>query len=162
MVRVGRASLHGLAPRPQDPEARPARPYAMTKPSAILLERIAVGITLAEPMLLVGETGTGKTTAVQHVATILNRPLTVINLSTQTESADLLGGFRPVDAAIPARHLHAKWLDLFRRSFSRKKNEKYEEELRRAIVASRWKRVAEMWIGAGKLAKDRTRKRLAR
>jgi midasin len=161
-VRVGRASLHGLAPRPQDPNAQPARPYAMTKPSAILLERIAVGITLAEPMLLVGETGTGKTTAVQHVASLLNRPLTVINLSTQTESADLLGGFRPVDAAIPARHLHAKFLDLFRRSFSRKKNEKYEEELRRAMVGSRWKRVAEMWIGAGKLAKDRTLKRLAR
>ena len=162
MVRVGRASLRGLAPRPQDPSAQPARPYAMTKPSAILLERVAVGITLGEPMLLVGETGTGKTTAVQHIASTLNRPLTVINLSTQTESADLLGGFRPVDAAIPARHLHARWIDLFRRSFSRKKNEKYEEELRRAVVASRWKRVSEMWLGAGKLAKERTRKRLAR
>jgi midasin len=162
MVRVGRASLHGLAPRPHDSTAQPSRPYAMTKPSAILLERIAVGINLAEPMLLVGETGTGKTTAVQHVASTLNRPLTVINLSTQTESADLLGGFRPVDAAIPARHLHARWIDLFRRSFSRKKNEKYEEELRRAVVGSRWKRATEMWTGAGKLAKDRTQKRLTR
>lgn len=152
-VRVGRASLHGLAPRPHVMgHETPSRPYAMTKPSAILLERVAVGLSLNEPMLLVGETGTGKTTAVQHIASILNRPLTVINLSTQTESADLLGGFKPIDAAVPARHLYIKWLELFRRSFSFKQNEKYSIMVRDAIEKQKWERVVEMWRGAARKA----------
>jgi midasin len=36
-----------------------------------LLEQICQGIRMNEPMLLVGETGTGKTTAVQEVAHLL-------------------------------------------------------------------------------------------
>jgi midasin len=32
------------------------------------MERVAVAISLAEPVLLVGETGTGKTTLVQQIA----------------------------------------------------------------------------------------------
>ncbi len=45
---------------------------------------------LAEPVLLVGETGTGKTTVVQHLASLLGQPMTALNLSQQTESGDLL------------------------------------------------------------------------
>lgn len=158
VVRIGRAQLQGLAPRPLQKYA--SRPYAFTKPSSILLERISVGITLSEPLLLVGETGTGKTTAVQQLASMLNRPLTVVNLSTQTESGDLFGGFKPVDPSAPARELHSRWIDLFRNSFSRKKNETYETGVRKAMVAQKWKRVAEMWREAGKLAIERLQKRL--
>jgi midasin len=32
------------------------------------MERVAAAISLAEPVLLVGETGTGKTTLVQQIA----------------------------------------------------------------------------------------------
>jgi midasin len=88
--------------------------------------------------LLVGETGTGKTTAVQYMATTLNRPLTAINLSTQTESSDLLGGFKPIDAAVTARQIYASWLELFRQTFSRKKNEKIEVVVRKAMSSRKW------------------------
>ncbi|CAO2580319.1 MDN1, partial [Lemmus lemmus] len=42
--------------------------FAATRPSSILLEQLAVCVSQGEPVLLVGETGTGKTSAVQHLA----------------------------------------------------------------------------------------------
>lgn len=45
----------------------------------------------------VGETGCGKTALVQQLAHGTARPLVVQNLSLQTDAADLLGGFRPVE-----------------------------------------------------------------
>ncbi len=158
-ARVGRATLHGLAPRPPSPTDS-SRPFAMTKPSALLLERIAVGVNSSEPLLLVGETGTGKTTAVQHLADSLNKPLTVLNLSMQTEAGDLLGGFKPIEASVPARELHNRWVDLFRSSFSRKKNEKFEVSVRKALTEGRWKRVAEMLVQSGNLAREKLAERL--
>lgn len=45
----------------------------------------------------VGETGCGKTALVQRLAEGTGRQLVVQNLSLQTDGADLLGGFRPVE-----------------------------------------------------------------
>ena len=53
-------------------------------------------IQLKEPVVLVGETGAGKTATIQHLANICGRPLRIINLSKGTDSSDLFGGFRPV------------------------------------------------------------------
>ena len=44
-----------------------------------------------------GETGCGKTALVQRLANGTGRDLVVQNLSLQTDGADLLGGFRPVE-----------------------------------------------------------------
>ena len=44
-----------------------------------------------------GETGCGKTALVQRLASGTGRDLVVQNLSLQTDGADLLGGFRPVE-----------------------------------------------------------------
>ena len=48
-------------------------------------------VNLAEPVLLVGETGSGKTTAVQELAALVHHTLLVQNLSLSTDSSDLLG-----------------------------------------------------------------------
>ncbi|CAE7210763.1 MDN1, partial [Symbiodinium sp. KB8] len=45
---------------------------------------------------MVGETGAGKTTAVQLAAAALGRPLHTVSLHAHTDAADLLGGLRPV------------------------------------------------------------------
>lgn len=49
---------------------RDKQTFAATRPSAVLLEQLAVCVAKGEPVLLVGETGTGKTSTVQHLATV--------------------------------------------------------------------------------------------
>lgn len=47
---------------------RDSQTFAATRPSAVLLEQLAVCVNRGEPVLLVGETGTGKTSTVQYLA----------------------------------------------------------------------------------------------
>lgn len=49
-----------------------------------------------EPVLLVGETGGGKTTACQLISRIMKRKISIINCHANTEAADFIGGLRPV------------------------------------------------------------------
>ncbi|WWC59552.1 uncharacterized protein I303_102108 [Kwoniella dejecticola CBS 10117] len=134
-----------------------SRPFALTKPSLILLERIAVTVALGEPTLLVGETGTGKTTAVQHIASTVKKPLTVLNLSMQTESSDLLGGFKPLDAIISARSLHTRWQKLFCETFSmgKSQNGAYVEAASKALAGRKWGRCADLWLSSARRAIDK-------
>ena len=48
-----------------------------------------------EPVLLVGETGLGKTKVCQSIANLLERSLISVNCHLNTESSDFLGGLRP-------------------------------------------------------------------
>jgi midasin len=76
-----------------------SRPFALTKSTLVLLERLAVCMRSSEPALLVGETGTGKTTVVSYMASLIGKRLISLNLSNQSEASDLLGGFKPLDSA---------------------------------------------------------------
>jgi len=71
VMSVGRATLQ----RKQSPlpslHRQPTSQFAFTRPATALLERIAVAIGNNEPLLLVGETGTGKTSAVQYLAELM-------------------------------------------------------------------------------------------
>lgn len=66
--------------------------FAQTRSSVVLLERVGRCVQLNEPVLLVGETGVGKTAAVSYLATMTGNTLVTVNLSQQTDSTDLLGG----------------------------------------------------------------------
>jgi MoxR-like ATPase len=59
--------------------------------SAKLLEKVALAIRDNIPMLLVGETGVGKTSAIRYVCHKANIPMIRINLSGGTTEDDLLG-----------------------------------------------------------------------
>ena len=48
-----------------------------------------------EPVLLVGETGTGKTTVAQLYAEAVGQKLHMVNCHQHTETADFIGGLRP-------------------------------------------------------------------
>jgi midasin len=48
-----------------------------------------------EPVLLVGETGVGKTTVCQLLALMRGQKLRILNCNQHTETSDFLGGFRP-------------------------------------------------------------------
>ncbi|KRZ96239.1 Midasin [Trichinella sp. T8] len=75
--------------------AKTRRPLVQLKSDGINIGRLARAVSLSEPFLLVGETGCGKTAAVQFLAERLGVELTIINMSQQSEITDLIGGFRP-------------------------------------------------------------------
>lgn len=66
--------------------------FSLTAPTCRLIEKIACCLENNEPVLLVGETGCGKTTVLQYMARIVGRNLIVINMNQQSDTADLMGG----------------------------------------------------------------------
>jgi midasin len=132
-----------------------SRPFALHRPAVCLLSRIATAVSLQEPVLLIGETGTGKTSVITHLAHVLRRPLISLNLSNQTESSDLIGGLKPVDARMPGSLLQERFSELFGATFSRKKNEKFETSIRKAVNEGKWKRVVGLWKESVRLAQER-------
>jgi len=136
-----------------------SRPFAMHKPAIRLMGRLATSISLGEPILLTGETGTGKTSAITHLATILRKPLVSLNLSQQTESSDILGGFKPIDARVPGMKLYQTFMRLFGATLSSKKNSKFQESVRKAVLEAKWKRAVALWTEAIKIAKEKLRMR---
>jgi midasin len=157
-VRVGHTRLLARSTRA---EISPTitRPFAMHRPAVLLLSRIMTAVSVGEPVLLTGETGTGKTSIVTHLASLLRRPLISLNLSHQTESSDLLGGFKPVDTRVPGSVLQERFLELFGATFSRRKNAKFEESVRKAVAEAKWKRAVGLWKESARLAKDRIQAR---
>ncbi|KAI0916947.1 hypothetical protein AcW2_007206 [Taiwanofungus camphoratus] len=155
-VRAGRTRLRARTSR-LDISPPVSRPFAMHRPAVQLLSRITTAVSLNEPVLLTGETGTGKTSVVSHLAALLRRPLISLNLSNQTEASDLIGGFKPVDARVPGSELQERFLELFGGSFSRKKNTKFEQSVRKAVQDGKWKRAVGLWRESAKLARERIR-----
>jgi len=52
----------------------------------------------SEAVLLVGETGSGKTSVCQAFARTLGKQLIILNCHQHTETSDILGGYRPIRA----------------------------------------------------------------
>jgi len=93
-----------------------------TKSAKRLLRLVARCMRFQEPVLLVGETGTGKTTVCQAFATALGNKLHIVNCHQNSETSDLIGGFRPIrgkDAAIARfRSLLERYYTLVREAWA--------------------------------------------
>ncbi|XP_030578137.1 midasin [Archocentrus centrarchus] len=112
--------------------------FAATRPSAVLLEQLAVCVAKGEPVLLVGETGTGKTSTVQHLARITGHKLRVVNMNQQSDTADLLGGYKPVDIKQILLPLCEAFEDLFSQTYSRKQNLTFLGHVQTCFRGKRW------------------------
>ena len=95
-------------------EIENSRPYYLTRPASRLLEFIGMCIEKKEPVLIVGETGVGKTSAIQYLANCTNHQLVAVNLNQQTESCDLIGGIKPVNI----EHYLVPVYEEFKKAFS--------------------------------------------
>ncbi|XP_055612031.1 midasin [Uranotaenia lowii] len=99
--------------------------FSFTRPASCLLERIAVSVSQQEPILLVGETGVGKTSAIQYLAYQTHHKLVVVNMNNQSDVSDLIGGFKPIDLSYVITPLRYEFEFLFNRTFNAQKNEKF-------------------------------------
>ncbi|DBA04889.1 TPA: hypothetical protein N0F65_006891 [Lagenidium giganteum] len=116
--------------------------FVMTGHVLRLLEQLAAIVHTCEPALLIGETGCGKTTVIQHLAASLGQTLVVQNLNIQSDSSDLVGGFKPVEIHLLARPLYMTFVDLFTLTFSQKSNAGFLNMVRIAFEHKEWKKMA--------------------
>ncbi|ANB14893.1 AAA family ATPase midasin [Sugiyamaella lignohabitans] len=128
--------------------------FALTGHSLRLIEQVGVASSMSEPILLVGETGTGKTTVVQYLANVLNKNITIINVSQQTETGDLLGGYKPVDSKLIAMPIREKFDSLFENTFSAKKNERFLAILTKSFIKGHWGNTIKLWREAYRMAEE--------
>nr|DBA26506.1 TPA: hypothetical protein GDO54_010752 [Pyxicephalus adspersus] len=112
--------------------------FATTRPSTILIEQIAVCVNKGEPVLLVGETGTGKTSTVQYLAHVAGQRLRIVNMNQQSDTADLLGGYKPVDHKLIWLPLREDFEELFTQTFSRKQNKTFLGHIQTCYKQKRW------------------------
>ncbi|XP_038203306.1 midasin isoform X2 [Arvicola amphibius] len=136
-VQVGRVRL--LRKQSEAVHIQKKKPtFAATRPSSVLLEQLAVCVSQGEPVLLVGETGTGKTSAVQHLAHATGHCLRVVNMNQQSDTADLLGGFKPVDHKLIWLPLRDTFEELFVQTFSKKQNFTFLGHIQTCYRQKRW------------------------
>lgn len=74
----------------------PTTPIVWTNSMRRLYSLVLRALQSNEPVLLVGETGCGKTSACQMYADAKSRALYSVNCHQNTETADLIGALRPV------------------------------------------------------------------
>ena len=133
--------------------------FATTGHALRFMESIGVCVRENEPVLLVGETGGGKTTLVQQLARMTGREVVVQNLSLQTDSTDLLGGFRPLEMKHVARRVYQDFVDLFTSTFSRKQNADFLRFTQSAMIKGQWKKLSQCFQQACKLGLSKVKER---
>lgn len=123
-LKVSDESDDGIS---QDLSLRKSAPptFSFTRIASCILERIAVAVDQNEPVLLVGETGVGKTSSIQYLAYQTNHKLVVVNMNNQSDVSDLVGGFKPVDISFVIGPLRLEFEHLFAKTFDVQKNEKF-------------------------------------
>ena len=129
--------------------------YAFTRHSLNLLENIAVCVSHNEPVLLVGETGCGKTATIQYLATQCGHRFSAINMSQQSDVTDLLGGFKPVDLKQIVAPAREKFDWLFRRTFSEKQNIKFLGHIHQCWAQKKWNVMLKLMLHCKKSAMQR-------
>ncbi|XP_038899709.1 midasin isoform X2 [Benincasa hispida] len=164
-LRVGRVDIQRVQPTLK----HKIQPFVEIRSSLHMLERIACSIKYNEPVLLVGETGTGKTTLVQSLARRIGHNFTVLNLSQQSDVADLLGGFKPIDAQFICFSLYKEFEDLFSKTFSLKVNGEFLAHLQKHFGDKNWKMLLAGFekgvkffkksVEAGRASSDKKRKK---
>eukprot|EP00981_Chlorochromonas_danica_P002653 scaffold521_cov177-Ochromonas_danica.AAC.7 len=140
-ISVGRARLVTHIDNPTDQKHLASSSFAQTSYVKRLLERLAVSVQMNEPVILVGETGNGKTTNVQELARLLGKKLVVQNLSLSSDISDLLGGYRPVTIRQLFRPIYDQFVTLFQDTLSSTKNGEYLQRVAQFFHASSWSKL---------------------
>ncbi|KAG8189752.1 hypothetical protein JTE90_012927 [Oedothorax gibbosus] len=124
--------------------------FAHSRQAVGLLEKVAVSVVNKEPVLLVGETGTGKTSIVQYLSELTNQKLVVINMSQQSDSVDLLGGYKPVDFSYAVQPIKEDFLKMFPLVMDAVKNAKFLQHIYNCFAKKRFEELFKIMLHAQK------------
>ena len=128
-----------LGKAPQIPSfSVPSFNFAKTPYTLRLLEALCSGVANSEPLLLVGETGNGKTTMAQYLAEVLNVKLYVHNLSQVSDPTDIIGGFKPVAVSTFLSPLIAEFLEVLPKYLETSTT---AHRIRKAYTKNNWSKV---------------------
>ena len=97
------------------------------------------------------ELSSGKTSVAQTLAKLAGFDLLVQNLSLQTDTADLLGGYRPVEINSAAREVYLLFVELFTSTFSRVQNAEFLMFVATSYEQRRWKVLSQCFRKASKM-----------
>jgi midasin len=159
VVEIGRAKIH-LGNHIELSQRSTSQTFAQTNHALRLMEALGICIRENEPALLVGETGCGKTTLVQQLAVNCERELIVQNLSLQTDSTDLLGGYKPLEIQNVARKVYNEFVDLFVATFSRKQNAKFLQYAASMLEKANWKKLSRCFQRASQLGQSKMKEKV--
>lgn len=81
------------------------------------------------------------------------------NLSLQTDSTDLLGGFRPLQLRRVAQTVYQSFVDIFVATFSRNQNAKFLAFASSALAKQDWKKLSQCFVRAAKLGLEKIKQR---
>ena len=106
--------------------------YSYNTNSKFYIKLINEFILSDNNILLVGETGVGKTRMIQNLSKLMNIKLNVINMSQSSDEGDLLGGFKPVSTKIFLKKYFDKILNILSEYFNSEKNQAFIQSLFKA------------------------------
>ena len=106
--------------------------YSYNTKSKLYIKLINEFILSDNNILLVGETGVGKTRMIQNLSKLMNIKLNVINMSQSSDEGDLLGGFKPVSTKIFLKKYFDKILNILSEHFNSEKNQAFIQSLFKA------------------------------
>ena len=106
--------------------------YSYNTNSKFYIKLINDSIINNNNILLVGETGVGKTRMIQNLAKLMNIKLNVINMSQSSDEGDLLGGFKPVSTKNFLKKYFDKILKILSDNFNSDKNQLFIQSLYKA------------------------------
>ena len=107
--------------------------YSYNTNSKFYIKLINKSIINNNNILLVGETGVGKTRMIQNLSKLMNIKLNVINMSQSSDEGDLLGGFKPVSTKNFLKKYFDKILNILSTNFSPEKNQPFIQSLYKAF-----------------------------
>lgn len=122
--------------------------FAKTGEAMRLMEKICASICMDEPVLVVGETGVGKTTVIQEVARMVDKKFAVVNLSQQSDSSDLIGGFRPKSPGQDVIDMLPTFLCLVKKTWTKGNNEEFLSRVVRLGKKKKWTQLLKAYKAA--------------
>ena len=154
-VSIGRATIPRSLSGESKMQESASIPFVATAHSLRLLEKTAIAIQTEEAILLVGETGIGKTACIQHLSKITGTELLVLNMNQQSDSSDLVGSFRPVESHVLLMPMLVSFQSLVRITWPPGNNAEFFRRLHSYVHKKKWlKLINGFKIGLQKLVKS--------